>query len=218
MKRVAFEIPDYYIPIVSSPIRNKMDLLNMLAKTIQLMSYTEIQDESNLSPSKKIVLYIDKMSRLFFCLQDKIFSFQFPFHVHIDEESSALSFTYNSSVAIDSMLGSLLVAIFSHESSPIGTFEQIDERIKQEIEENEWEGIDYSEVCELVKHLIMIEPGYFRYDYDPQHANGLIHPQSHIDIFYSSNCTLKLGLDEPISSDWIIDLSNILSDCKFLRT
>ena len=210
MKRIAFEIPDYYIPVVSSPIRNKIDLLYMLAKTIQLMSYTEMQAEGSLSPAKKIVLYIDKMSRLF--------SFQFPFHVHIDEESSALSFTYNSSVTIDSMLGSLLVAIFSHESSPIGTFEQIDERIKQELEENEWEGIDYLEVCELIKHLIMIEPGYFRYDYDPQHANGLIHPQSHIDIFYSSNCTLKLGLDEPISSDWIIDLSNILSDCKFLRT
>ena len=194
-----------------------MDLLRLLTKTVQLMSYSEIRDENDLSPSGKIVLYVDKMSRLFFCLQGKAFSFHFPFQVRIDRESSTVSFTYNSSVVIDSIIGSLLVAVFSQEAFSDGRLEQIDERIKQEVDDNEWEGIDYSEVCELVKYLLMVEAGYFRYDYDPHHANGVIHPENHIDVFYSSNCTIKLGLDEPISADWIIDMSNTLTGCKYLR-
>lgn len=50
----------------------------------------------------------------------------------------------------------------------------------------------------LLSFLMTQEPGYIRYDFDPNHANGHIHPQHHLDINYSTNASYKYGLYENI--------------------
>ena len=59
-------------------------------------------------------------------------------------------------------------------------------------------------------------PGYVRYDEDLLRANGHMHPPYHLDFFYSTTSTLKMGIKEAISSDCFIDIHNISSDCMYL--
>ena len=110
----------------------------------------------------------------------------------------------------------MLLAILEQEDIFNGTLENISEKILQVIMENEWESVNLDAVCELVKHLMLFEPGYIRYDHDREHANGAMHPEHHLDIFFSSDSTMKLGLSTGIGSEWFIDLVNILSECKYV--
>lgn len=52
----------------------------------------------------------------------------------------------------------------------------------------------------IFSFIMMFEPGYIRYDYDPHNAKGLFHPKHHLDINYSSNATYKYGLYGNIDS------------------
>lgn len=51
----------------------------------------------------------------------------------------------------------------------------------------------------IVSLLITVESGYIRYDYDPIHTNGKIHPLHHLDINYSLGATYKQGLYNKIT-------------------
>ncbi len=88
---------------------------------------------------------------------------------------------------------------------------------------------DYESVCDenfwiFLRELLLMEDGYVRYDYDK--ATYLIfkekgeehkHPLNHYDLFYSSNATFKIGLEERLSEDEFIDFLNIKTDSKYLK-
>ncbi len=216
MKKFEFELSDLLYDKAMLPIRRKDDLLRLLAHTIKFLVLHPTADTTTIAADKKLVLYIDKMSRLFFCVKDKIFSFRFPFYVGVNPEDSSLSISFKGYFEFDSITSSLLIAILEQEDIFNGTLENINEKMLQEIIENEWENIDSDGVCELVKQLMLFEPGYLRYDHDEEHANGAMHPAHHLDIFFSSSGTMKLGLRSGVESEWFIDLVNILTECKYV--
>ena len=59
-------------------------------------------------------------------------------------------------------------------------------------------------------YLLSFESGYLRYDHDEDEnrEDPILHPVDHIDLFYSSNSTFKIGLQDRIDVD---DLKSILS-------
>ena len=78
---------------------------------------------------------------------------------------------------------------------------------------NEFEILDnnYAQFCwELLLYLLSFESGYLRYDHDEDEnrEDPILHPVDHIDLFYSSNSTFKIGLQDRIDVD---DLKSILS-------
>ena len=216
MKKLEFELSDFLYDKAMSPIRTKDDLLRLLAHTIKFLVLHPPADGARISEDKKLILYIDKMSRLFFCVKDKIFSFCFPFYIGIKPESNLISISYKDYFEFDSFTSSLLIAIFEQEDFFNGTLENVSEKLLEELLENEWGDVDLDGICELVKHLMLFEPGYLRYDHDVEHENGTMHPEHHLDIFFSSNGTMKLGLRARVESEWFIDLVNILTECKYL--
>ena len=216
MKKFEFELSDLLYDKAMLPVRTKGDLLRLLAHTIKFLILHPAADPTKIVEDKKLILYIDKMSRLFFCVKDKIFSFCFPFYVGVSPEDSSISISIKDYFKFDSITSSLLLAILEQEDLFNGTLENVNEKMLQEIIENEWENIDLDGVCELVKHLMLFEPGYLRYDYDVEHKNGAMHPEHHLDIFFSSNGTMKLGLKNSVESEWFIDLVNILTECKYI--
>lgn len=216
MKKFEFELSDLLYDKAMLPVRTKGDLLRLLAHTIKFLILHPAADPTKIVEDKKLILYIDKMSRLFFCVKDKIFSFCFPFYVGVSPEDSSISISFKDYFKFDSITSSLLLAILEQEDLFNGTLENVNEKMLQEIIENEWENIDLDGVCELVKHLMLFEPGYLRYDYDVEHKNGAMHPEHHLDIFFSSNGTMKLGLKNSVESEWFIDLVNILTECKYI--
>ena len=216
MKKFEFELSDSLYDKAMLPIRSKWDLLRLLAHTTKFLVLHPAADTTTIAADKKLILYIDKMSRLFFCVRGKIFSFRFPFYAQISPKDGSLSISFKDYFEFDSITSSLLLAILEQEDFFNGTLENISEKILQVIMENEWENIDLDGICELVKQLMLFEPGYLRYDQDEDHKNGAIHPEYHLDIFFSPSCTMKLGLRNNIESEWFIDLVNILTECKFV--
>ena len=216
MKKIEFELSDELYKKASSPIRNKEDLLMLLAYTIKFLITNGNVDNNSIAYDKKLVLYVDKMSRVFFSLHNKIFSFCFPFSINIPQDNHKISIKYKGYFEFDNISSSLLLSILEQNDIISDTFENIGEKIFEIILYNEWESIDYNGFCVLIKGLMMFEPGYIRYDYDPEHASEELHPLHHLDVFYSSNCTAKLGLKDNIDIEWLIDLLNIRTKCKYV--
>lgn len=215
MKRIEFELSDFLYEQSLLPIRSKRDLLELLSHAIKFLVSSSIPQSDPRSDEKKLVLYVDKMSRLLFCVENKIFTFHLPLQVDI-LTTGHLSLRYKDLLKIDSMVSSLLLSIFSQHEVFDGPLESLDERILAEIIENDWAEIDFSGLFELIKHFIFFEPGYLRYDYDPAHANGRLHPEHHLDIFFSSTSTMKVGLHSKVDKCWMLDLLDINTDCKYI--
>lgn len=193
MKKFEFELSDLLYDKAMLPIRTKGDLLRLLAHTIKFLILHPVADPTKIAEDKKLVLYIDKMSRLFFCVKDKIFSFRFPFYVGVSPEDNLISISFKDYFEFDSITSSLLLAILEQEDLFNGTLENVNEKMIQEIIENEWENINLDGVCELVKHLMLFEPGYLRYDHDVEHKNGAMHPEHHLDIFFFFRWYYEIG-------------------------
>jgi len=156
----------------------------------------------------KIILYIDKMSRLFFFSENKYYSIVFPFHFL--EEDGTYKIVFNSTIEVNSQLISKVISII-----------KCDE-FKAQCSLNFLEPIcDAEDDCDedfwiFLRELLLMEDGYIRYDFDSKHQDGDIHPLYHYDIFYSSNATFKVGLHDNLNNNDFIDLVNINTNCKYL--
>lgn len=215
MKKIEFELSDSLYEQSLLPIRSKHDLLRLLSHTIKFLVSSPIPQSVQRSDEKKLVLYIDKMSRFLFCVKDKMFTFHLPLQVDI-LATGYLSLRYKDLLEIDSMVSSLLLSIFSQCEIFDGPLESMGERILEVIIDNEWETINFFGLSELIKHFILFEPGYLRYDYDPDRANGRLHPEHHLDIFFSSTSRMKVGLHSKINKGWMLDLLDTGTDCKYI--
>ncbi|MGW8114021.1 hypothetical protein ACVS9P_02360 [Caproicibacterium sp. NSD3] len=217
MKRFEFALSDSLYEQSLLPIRTKYDILILLAHTIKFLVSSPLSQQTPEENSRKMILYIDKMSRLLFCVKNKIFTFQFPLQVQIPSDGNdCLSVYYGDFLKIDSIVSSLLLAVFEQKDIFKGSLENIDQKVLQEIVDNEWDDINWDGLCELIKHLVLFEPGYLRYDHDIKHANGELHPEHHLDFFFSQNNVLKIGLRSGVESEWMLDLLNILTNCKYI--
>lgn len=218
MKKYEFELNEPLYEKACLPIRTKQDMLQLLALSIKYLICTPINSVGSIPTEKKMILYVDKMSRLLFCVREKIFTFQFPLQVRTNpNDSNHIAITYSGFFDIDTIVSSLLIAIFTQEDLFAGSLESINDKISQELIENEWEEVDWETLLDLVKTLMLFEPGYLRYDHDIKNANGTLHPEHHLDFFFSSNSTMKLGLPGVVTSDWMLDMLNILTNCKYIR-
>lgn len=61
-----------------------------------------------------------------------------------------------------------------------------------------------------------METGYIRYDYDPDHENGTLHPLYHFDVNYSSKGTYKMGINKKMEKEDFVDLLDIKTKCHYI--
>lgn len=196
------------------PIRNKENLILLLLEVVKVMTVENYNNRLSIN-HYKLVLVVDKMSRLFFRLEDKIFTVNFP--LMVKEKDNRLAFSYNGLV-IDSYTSSLLISIFRKEGIISKGIEFLYEQIIEEFisyELNDNNDIYY----ELINLFIYFEPGYLRYDLDIDHYVEGIHPLKHLDINYNDNNTFKIGIEDnaEIDINWMIDFVNIKTNCRFLN-
>ena len=155
-----------------------------------------------------MTLQVDKMNRLIFSFEKKIFSINFPFTA--TEDNTALSFKSNHHPKIDSKVASEVLSVITtsdkfdnkeilHFADPISDCCQYDD-----------------DFWSLFRELLMFEDGYIRYDHDENRSNGNLHPLHHFDVFYSSGSTFKLGSPKGISKEQFIDVLNLHTNCHFV--
>lgn len=206
-KIIAVNVGESFLEKIIKPIRKKEDIIVLLLESIKVFLVGNIIcDEDS---KGKVVIRVDKMSRIIFEIKDKYFSFNFPFNV----EKGNLTKFYDSNIGIDidSKVVSILLGIFNDEIIKNDSLEEIYYELAY------IEGIpEIENVWRLVRKLMLFESGYLRYDCDLERANGTLHPIHHFDIYFSSGNSFKVGLDDKINIDEFIDILDIQTNCYYL--
>lgn len=191
---------------IFSPIRTKTDYISLLMRAIKLM-LANIPTKKD-SCAGEIFLKSDKMSRLIFSGKEKIFTIAFPFFVEETEDS--FRFYSNNYLDVNHKTTSQVLSLFRDDkildhpdvlmfADPIDNISRFD-----------------PDIWALLRDLITIEDGYLRYDYDQKNANGHLHPLHHLDVFYSTPSTFKIGLNSEIAVSTFEDVINTKTDCYYL--
>ncbi len=207
-------LPNYYATeFLKKPIRSKIDSLYFL---FNVLEFINICDDVNYSSNdhKIVVVSQNRISRVFFCSPEKIYSINFPFKITQDDAGKKY---------INSTFGRInekMVSIFKRLLSIEGLTEEEDfyslisnyEEVLSDFD------IQHDELCiwPLFVHLLKMEDGYFRYDYDPNRAEGHVHPLHHIDLFYSRCNQIKVGLYNNTSYEDIICMIDPQEECYYL--
>lgn len=202
-------IQETFFKKVVKPIRRKEDIIILLLETIKIFL---MKDSIEITEEKgKVILKIDKMSRLIFQIENKYFSFNFPFNIEKDKTSFRV---YDSllGIDIDDKFISILISIFNQR---VMTNSCLDDIYYELAYEDNSINIDYIRI--LVERLSMFESGYLRYDYDTKYQNGHIHPINHLDVNYSAGSTFKLGFKDSITIDDFIDILDLKTNCHYLN-
>lgn len=211
MKRFERSIrSNIYYEKVSKAIRKKEDVILLLLETMKIFLIDDIFQGNDIKG--KVILNIEKMSRVVFELENKYFSFNFPFSVEDDVDGIGMRiYDSVSGVELDSKNISVLIRIFNEKLKGDYLIEDIYYKLASEDEINNLEEIRY-----IVERLIFFESGYLRYDYDNERKNGSLHPEHHFDINFSPSSTFKVGLNDRIDVDRFIDVLDLKTDCYYL--
>ncbi|MGJ0314621.1 hypothetical protein [Aliarcobacter cryaerophilus] len=195
-------------------IKTKVHIIEILMETTKYMLLNpEIKEENSFG---KIVLIVDKMSRVFYFTKNKYYSISFPFFV--EKLENEIKFGFKNIIEVESRLISQVLQIIKCDEfkekcsldfvAPICEFEE-------NCDENFWS---------FLKDLLLMEDGYIRYDYDKDEYEKFKlkeeknkHPLNHYDIFYSSINSFKLGLKKEISHEDFINILNTNKDCKYIE-
>ena len=197
-------------------IREKKDIILLLLETISklLIDSKEIRTFNDFEVIKnqeiiKIIIYIDKMKRLFYCTENRIQSIGFPFtFLYVGDE---VKFFFKDTV-LDFTKLSILISVFEN-SSLINAVNLVDILLDEDA---------YQSLCveeqqileELVLFLSIFEDGYLRFDFcDEENFVEKFHPLHHIDIYYTNYNTFKLGLDNEMSIKKNIEILDIKQKC-----
>lgn len=208
MKQFEYRLDARQVDWMFAPLRNKFDVIDLLMKTIKVMIVNDDLDSEQVFG--KLYLCVSKMSRLFYISKHKYFSISFPFTVI--EEDGDVKFYSKFNLEVDNRTTSDVIGILSSEVA----------LASNEVMEFAEPICDVSEYNDgfwaLFRDLLLFDDGYLRYDYDEGRENGKLHPLNHLDIFYSTKSTFKVGLRDEISNSHLFDLLDIESDCHFLDT
>ncbi len=208
MKSHRFNLDTHFVDQAFSPLRTKVQALIVLMKCIKLMLAGNIIP--NDKKSGELLLSVSKRSRLFLFSENKYYSIGFPFFV--DERDGMLRFSTKHIQSVDSKITSDVISVLSSQekfdsSSGLEFIEPV-----VDIEDSEpgfWP---------FLLGLLMYEDGYVRYDHDPKHENGDLHPLNHYDFFYSSFTNCKVGLRNKLNDTEMVDLLTPDTACHYIES
>lgn len=211
MKRIDKNINRVFYESIAKPLRTRKDFILLLLKTIKIFYVQEMSATSQ----GKVSIIIDKMSRVFYQVDNKIFSIAFPFGIeNIDNQYRIYDLSLD--VEIDSKMISIMISILMQlELTDVSAEMMFD--MSYEAIANEMESKDVDVAWKILFKLLFTELGYIRYDFDEKHMDSVYHPLNHFDINYSSNITYKIGLKDRIEIEHMISFLNVKSECKYLE-
>lgn len=211
MKIIERTIGGFFCSRVMKPIRSKRDIILLLLETLKLINNTE---DDILDAKGKIIIYVDKMSRVFYQTDKKMFSFYFPFALDEKEPDCYRIYDVLTDLEITNQMISLLISIFKRDGKLGESLENAMDYIIESATDYEYRNID--DIWRMLFKLWYTEDGYIRYDYDPEHENAKNHPLYHLDVNYSSGSTYKIGLKNSLQFNGFKDLLDITTDSSYL--
>lgn len=206
-----------YINQELGSIREQYDVVSYLLSVMELLNVEPFNKID--SKDADIVIFVDKMSRLFMGKGDKIHSIQYPFLL---KEKEGFLISLFQGRTIDNQTIAILSTIIRNKENFMTSIENMLDSFMDTMNEFEILDDNYAQFCwNLLLYLLSFETGYLRYDHDEDNDNDqhdpVLHPVDHIDFFYSSNSTFKLGLLDRIDVDDLKSILNINEKCYSLN-
>lgn len=214
MKKIQRPFGNYYYDKLMKPVRRQKDCVALILDILNILLVGEkMSDEKGV-----IMIVVDKMSRLFCFSGKKYFSMVFPFDMERVEEPGDNYRIYDLilNMEIDNRLIVLMERILNQIDFEESTMDEIIEKAYFDVAEEGYSEDEVSKCFNLVMRLLSMELGYIRYDDDPEHENGALHPRYHLDVNYSSKGTYKLGLNSEMKEEDFIGLLDIKTNCKYI--
>ncbi len=213
-KIVQVSFGNYYYERFMRPMREKQDNILLILDILNILLIGEEKD----NVKGKILIKVDKMSRLFCFLKEKYFSIVFPFEIEQRAGYENVYKIYDAilDMEIDNRIVVLLERMLVRIDFVDNTVDEIIENAYLDVSEEGYTEEEISNCFGLMLRLLSLELGYIRYDYDPEHVNGNLHPLHHLDINYTSKGTYKLGLKGKMEEDEFVDLLDIKTECKYV--
>ena len=207
MKKYIFKMRPNTFSTYLTPIREKHMLIKFILSSVEMMLITRPSEDFLLDNLPYIILVKGKFSRLFFLSENKIFSITFPFDYHPPSNEEEIGKCYYNGIDIDFGITSRIREIIDKLSVNFNIYsnDRIEEMM-DDIDVNESENL-----YRVLTELLIMEDAYIRYDYDPEHENGHLHPLHHYDIFYHSNNTFKIGLNKKCE---FLNMLNLLNNSE----
>lgn len=201
----------------NSSLRNKINIIRILIEVSRLVNSSSPHPAAELvasldSDKIRLVLYVDKMSRIFIEEKDKIHSFHFPFVLKVENGRHILSF---NGFQITNATCSILSTVFAElsEDAPLERILELYWDIASDLSVPSEESEIHSQ---LITYLLSFEPGYLRFDHDEILEAQENHPQNHIDVNYTGGATFKLGLLKSLNYRQLIEIIDITTPCGYL--
>ena len=211
MKIIERKIGEFFSEKVLRPVRNKQDVILLLLETLKLINDSE---KGIVNERGRVIICIDKMSRVFYETNKKAFSICFPFSIEEKDERYFRIYDSLTDVEITLQMISLLISIFKKDGKLGESLESVMDFIIESAEDYEYKNID--DIWRMLFKLWYMEEGYIRYDYDPEHENKEIHPLYHLDVNYSSGVTYKIGLNGALQIGGLKKILDTTTDCAYL--
>jgi len=217
-KEVTFTMSRQIMDLSQKPLRSRTEAIILLLNTVRMI---DIGDSLRLPNAReeKIIISINKMSRIFYLLETKWFSMQFPFSVKQHEKQRGMFF-YNYDIRITQMLLSGLITIFEamHNKAMHNKMINI-YSIFEMLTDPDFTQADCSieEIWFIVSYLLQYELGYLRYDVDTEHECGEMHPLYHLDICLSEEVAYKLGLERKFDFEDFRNILDVTTKCWYLK-
>lgn len=214
MKKIQLPFGNYYYDKLMKPIRRQKDCVALILDILNILLVgEEMSDEKGV-----IMIVVDKMSCLFCFSGKKYFSMVFPFDMERVEEMGKIYRIYDLilNMEIDNRLIVLMERILNQIDFEESTMDEIIEKAYFDVAEEGYSEDEVGKCFNLVMRLLSMELGYIRYDDDPEHENGALHPRYHLDVNYSSKGTYKLGINSGMREEDFIDLLDIKTNCKYI--
>ncbi len=210
MKRLSVNINKDQSLWLFSSIRKKEDLIIILMKSIKLF-LTQNKVPSINSSHTEVTIIISRMNRIFFSLPNKLITFNFPFQIDLTNPDS-VRFT-------DKYLGEIDHKVTSDVISALNNKKCLDKECVFDFLQTIEESIGKEEFWLFFKNLLTFEDGYLRYDLDnSERTDPVFHPVNHIDIFYSSSNSFKIGLESGVNINKLIDILDYKTPCRFIAS
>ncbi len=212
-KEFSYTMSHMILNSAETPLRNRESAVLLLLNTLRMI---EASSYITSSLTEKVIIYTDKMNRIFYVLNDKIFSMQFPFHIEKREGKNIYSCSY---AVIGQSELSFLIGVFNIlATKKPSSFEEIYENFLSMTDN----GVSLAEetAWNLTHYLLSYDLGYLRYDYDEKNNkqhNANLHPLNHLDVFLDSGATFKIGLKKRISYSEFCNILDTTTDCLYLQ-
>ncbi len=197
------------------PIRDRIDIIKLQLFMIQIVNSNAIINEPRHPSDVNVTLYIDRMNRLFITLSDKtVQSIHFPFVLYDDGKNCHVGYR---GFCVTSIYIAIIESILRKKVID-NTIEELLDAFWEQC--HEYEIFNESEIMDiwhLLMHLLTYEPGYIRFDSDIERSDPLKHPENHVDFFYSNGATCKLGINQRICKDELLDILDVGTTCYYMK-